>query len=58
MNSAYLPTSKDAARVGFGSVEPGFRIYAKHTATKELQELSYKNKNRAKLGRLAEPLSN
>ena len=61
MNTAYLPSKEDAQRVGFeppnARQEPAFRIYAKNSATKEVQELQYKHRNRAKLSKLAEPLN-
>lgn len=59
MHTAYMPSKFDAARVGFGSAsqEPGFRIIAKNSVSKEMQDLQYKHKNRARLSKLAEPLS-
>lgn len=61
MNTAYLPSKAAADRVGFGQEkqgEPAFRIYAKNSATKEVQDLQYKHRNRARLTKLADQLGN
>ena len=60
MNNAYLPTTKDAARVGFtmphNMGEPSFRVYAKHAASREVEALQHKHKNRLRMAKLGEPL--